>query len=249
MLYDGENAVLQITGVSHMQWSGGLFHISPRPFCALAFRISGTAAITAGGSTYQIAPNEVLYLPQNLAYSAAYSDTEMIVIHFVTQTDDPAPRVYRMENSEQIYRSFLRADLLWQNKAPGYLAYIMGQLYEILGQVVERETKSNLPRGFLKAISYINAHFRDNTLTVPRVCENAGIGATVLRELFRQQYQKTPVAYITDLRLEYARNLISGGMPIEAAAAESGFNDPKYFARTVKKRLGCTPSKLKTYGK
>ena len=58
-----------------------------------------------------------------------------------------------------------------------------------------------------------------------------------------------PVAYITDLRLEYARNLISGGMSIEAAAVESGFNDPKYFARRVKKHFGCTPSKLKTYGK
>ncbi|MBQ3099216.1 MAG: AraC family transcriptional regulator [Kiritimatiellae bacterium] len=38
-------------------------------------------------------------------------------------------------------------------------------------------------------------------------------------------------------------------MPIETAAYESGFNDPKYFARVVKSRFGCTPRALKAYGK
>jgi AraC-like DNA-binding protein len=81
------------------------------------------------------------------------------------------------------------------------------------------------------------------------VCEAAGIGTTVFRQLFKRYYQKTPMEYITQLRLEHARNQISGGMPIELAAAESGFADPKYFARVVKKNLGCTPRDLKKYGK
>jgi AraC-like DNA-binding protein len=38
-------------------------------------------------------------------------------------------------------------------------------------------------------------------------------------------------------------------MTIEDAACESGFNDPKYFARVVKKHFGCTPRDLKLYGK
>ena len=33
------------------------------------------------------------------------------------------------------------------------------------------------------------------------------------------------------------------------AAYESGFNDPKYFARVVKKCLNCTPRDLKNYGR
>jgi AraC-like DNA-binding protein len=57
------------------------------------------------------------------------------------------------------------------------------------------------------------------------------------------------VAYITELRLEHARNRIAGGVPIERAAAESGWGDAKYFARVVKKYFGCTPRDLKNYGK
>jgi len=57
------------------------------------------------------------------------------------------------------------------------------------------------------------------------------------------------VQYITELRLENARNLISCGMPIEAAACESGFGDSKYFARVVKKHFLCMPRELKTFGR
>lgn len=249
MLYDGDNSVLNIQGVAHMQWSSGKFRISPRSFSALAYRIRGNAAITVAGKTYHVGPNDILYLPQHLAYTAEYSDTEMLVLHFVTAFDDAEPQVYTAANAEKLHKSFLRAHSLWQDKAPGYTAYIMAQLYNILGQVCEGAAVASLPSGFLKAIAYINANFRSNSLSVPQICEIAGISATSFRALFKRQYQTTPLNYITGLRLEHARNLISGGMPIEDAALESGFNDPKYFARTVKKHLGCTPSKLRTYGK
>ena len=44
-----------------------------------------------------------------------------------------------------------------------------------------------------------------------------------------------------------AQTLIADGVPIEAAALQSGFNDPKYFARMSKKYLHRTPSELKDY--
>ena len=249
MLYDGDNSILQIVDVAHMRWNSGKFRISPRPFSALAFRIRGDAVITVVGKPYHVCPNDILYLPQRLAYTAEYSDTEMLVVHFITALDDAEPQVYSSANPETLCKSFRRAHDLWQDKAPGYVSYIMAQIYNILGQVCEEETVASLPSGFWKAIAYINANYRLNSLSVPQICKIAGISATSFRALFRKHYQKTPLEYITDLRLEYGRNLISSGMSIEGAAAESGFNDPKYFARTVKKHFGCTPSKLKTYGK
>ena len=95
----------------------------------------------------------------------------------------------------------------------------------------------------------INANYKDSTLSIDKVCKKAGISATVFRQQFKKYYQKTPIEYITELRLEYARNLISRGTSIENAAFESGFNDSKYFARIVKKHFGCTPRQLRTYGK
>ncbi len=249
MLFNGNNPVLQIIGVEHLRWSGGAYTVASREYSALAFRISGTATIHAGGNEYRINTNDILYLPQNIAYTAEYTDTEMLVIHFVTAQSDSEAEVYSFQNVEQVYKLFLTAHTLWKNKEPGFPVYVLSQLYMILGVIFEKSTKANQPQHFLNAISFMNSNYKNSALSMDMICAEAGIGATTFRQLFKRYYQKTPVEYITELRLECARNLISGGASIETAAFESGFNDPKYFARVVKKCFGCTPRELKTYGK
>lgn len=249
MLYDGNNPILQIVGVEHTCWRGGAFNVRPRKYSALAFRISGNATITIGGKEYYIHSNDILYMPQNIAYKAEYTDTEMLVIHFVTSKNDGAPEVYSFQDVERVYKLFLQTHSLWKNKEPGFHVYALSQLYMILGVILEKSTKANQPQHFLDAISFINSNYRNSVLNMDMICAEAGISATVFRQLFKKYYQKAPTEYITSLRLEYARSLISNGTSVENAAYESGFNDAKYFARVVKKHFGCTPRELKNYGK
>lgn len=249
MLSEGNNPILKIIGVEHMCWKGGVFDIKPREYSALAFRISGNATIITGGNAYYIHSNDILYMPQNIAYKAEYTDTEMLVIHFVTLENDSDMEVYSFQNVEQIYKMFLSALSFWKKKEPGYYVYTLSQLYMILGVILEKSTKTNQPQHFLDAMSFINSNYRNSTLSIDRICAEVGISATVFRQLFKKYYQETPTEYITGLRLEYARSLISNGASIENATYESGFNDPKYFARVVKKHFGCTPRELKNYGK
>ncbi len=243
------NPVLRIVGVEHIQWAGGKFKVAPRSFGVLAFRISGDAVIRSGGNSYEIHSGDLLYLPQNMGYTAKYSDTDMIAIHFVTQKDDEKIRVFSPQNTEHFHQLFLEARKIWETKDPGYTTFAMASFYTILGTLAAAEAASNLPPHFLNAVSYINSHYTDSNISVDAVCTRAGICATVFRQLFKKHYQKTPTEYVTRLRLEYARKLISGGETVENAAYRSGFSDPKYFARVVKKHFGCTPRNFKTYGK
>lgn len=249
MIYECKNAVTKITAVSHMKWKGRKNDVAPRSFCALSFRIHGTSTITVNTIPYYVGTNDVLYLPQGVAYQAQDSDTELLVIHFKTVEDDKEPEVYSFSNTEQIYKAFLSAQILWQNKAPGYEAYVQSQLYYIFGKLCESDAHVKLPKSFLNALSYMNGNYTDNTLSIEKICSYSGISATALRTLFKQHYGKTPVEYLTNLRPEYARNLIACGVSVETAAEQSGFNDSKYFARVVKKYFHCTPRELKLHGK
>jgi AraC-like DNA-binding protein len=249
MICEFENPIIDIVGVEKMQWMSGNFKIAPREYSALAFRIKGTATITVNGKSCFVQSNDILYLPQGVAYYAEYSDTEMIVIHFKTAIDDTFPEVYSNTNAETIYKAFLSAHILWKEKKSGYKAYVCSQLYYILGKMIEGNYSNQIPPFFLSAVSYINGNYTNNVLTIERICKEAGIGATNLRKLFQKYYDKTPIEYITQLRLEHARNLIACGTVIEQAAEKSGFNDSKYFARVVKKHFHCTPRELKSYGK
>lgn len=249
MLYNGENPVLKIVGVEHMGWSGGRCTVAPREYSALTFRVRGNVTVGCGGKEYFINTNDILYLPQNVGYTAEYSETEIIVIHFITEKDDNEIEIYSSTGGEDIYKMFLRAHEKWKNKSAGYEQYTMAALYNILGTILETETNTSLPEHFIKAVSLINSDYKNGDLCVDEVCSKAGIGRTVFRSLFKKYYQKTPTEYITQLKIENARNLIAGGETIENAAYESGFNDPKYFARVVKKYFGHTPREFKFYGK
>ena len=53
----------------------------------------------------------------------------------------------------------------------------------------------------------------------------------------------SPAALLKDMRIEYACKLIEeGNLPIRKIAAMVGFNDPKYFARAFKAKVGVLPS-------
>ncbi len=249
MLFDGNNPILQITGVDHMHWHSGYFDVLPRDYSALAFRIKGTAKISTETKQYYINTNDILYLPQNMKYTAEYTDTELIVIHFVSEKNDSEIEVYSFENTEKIYKLFLSALSFWKNKEHGFYSYTIAQLYTILGNIAEKNAESVLPQHFLKSLSFINSNYKNNELNIDMICRQGGISATMLRQLFKKYYQKTPLEYILSLRLEYARSLISNGVSVENAAYDSGFNDSKYFARVVKKHFSCTPRELKYYGK
>ncbi len=249
MFYDGSNPTLQIIGVSELKWKGYTYDVPKRPYSVISFRMKGSAKITAADKTCSISEGDVLYVPQNVDYTAQYTDTETIVIHFITSVDERDMKAFKLKNPEKLRRLFEKANSLWQEKNTGYYLSTFSVFYDILSALLKNETETDLPKWFLEAVAYINESFRDNGLSLEQICRETGISQSAFRSLFKAYYLKTPIDYIIDLRLEYARSLIAEGMSVENAAYESGFNDPKYFARTVKKRMGCTPRDLKTYGK
>jgi len=55
----------------------------------------------------------------------------------------------------------------------------------------------------------------------------------------------TPVAYMTQLRIHRAKQLIRDGMPIAEASIEAGFSDQSHLTRAMKRLMGITPGKIK----
>lgn len=248
MLYTCTNPILEIQTVGRFAWKSRTLSVEPRPFSALAFRLQGGGSLRCKGKTYTLAPGDVLYMPQGLAYEHDYTDTDLLLFHFVTAKSDPEPEVYNLKNPDEIGRQFQKAIALWDEKKPGHLGKCISILYRILALLAENEVQSRLPAHFLHATALLHDALCRSDLRIGDICKQAAISETVFRQLFKKHYGKSPVAYLTELRLENARNLIASGTPVEIAATESGFSDPKYFSRLVKQHLGCTPRQLKLYG-
>lgn len=249
MFFELENHINEIISVDKITWEQQSCFVLPRYYSALAFRIKGEGFITYDGKQVFVGANDVLYLPQHIGYTAEYTDTDLIVIHFITDKSDCNAEVFSFDNVDKIYKLFLDALNVWNNKDIGYKISTLSILYNILATMYKQTQKHTLPKNFINAVSHINSNYKDANISIKKICEEVGISETYFRKLFAIHYKKKPINYINELRIEYARNLISCGVSIEKATYESGFNDPKYFARVVKKYYDCSPRELKLFGK
>lgn len=244
MFYQCGNPILEILTVGRFCWQQRQLYVPARPYCALAFRLEGGGSLVCNGTTYTLSPGDVLYMPQGVSYHHDYTDTDLLLFHFVTVRNDPCPEIYHLDNPDAICRQFQKAVAVWQEKKPGYMGVCMSILYRILGLLGELDAYDRMPAHFIEAVTILSGEFRNSDLRIGDVCARAAISQTVFRELFRIHYARTPVAYLTELRLEHARSLIAEGASVEQAALRSGFSDPKYFARVVRRIYGCTPKQL-----
>lgn len=122
-------------------------------------------------------------------------------------------------------------------------SYIKAFLY-----LVERAWGSSIPiRHNLvdSAIQYLNSNFTQS-ITLKDVAESLCVSETHLIHKFTSQVGISPMRYLQQIRIEAAKRLlIATAMPINEIAAQVGFDDPLYFSRVFKQKMGTSPSSLR----
>lgn len=97
-----------------------------------------------------------------------------------------------------------------------------------------------------EALETIRNDFADPELSVETLALQLGVHRTTLNRLFLEKLQRTPGDLIREQRLHHALELLKySSLPIKETAYASGFNDPAYFCRCIRKLTGRTPLKFR----
>jgi two-component system response regulator YesN len=92
---------------------------------------------------------------------------------------------------------------------------------------------------------YVARHYQQS-LSVQKVAEGLHISASYLSKLAKRYLHASFVDYLTDYRLERARDLLGTTSLMTYEIAEKvGYPDARYFSSIFKKRLGITPSEYR----
>lgn len=90
--------------------------------------------------------------------------------------------------------------------------------------------------------AYMERHLHE-LLTRETLAAMAGLSPEHYSRLFRKFKGKSPVDYLTELRMERAKGLmLQSGLPIVAIARQVGYVDPYYFSRRFRQVVGLSPS-------
>ena len=104
-------------------------------------------------------------------------------------------------------------------------------------------TEKNL-KILLPALQYIKERYTQENILAPKLAELCGISETYLRILFHDTFSVSPILYVRNMRIKYAKELLrSGEYSVMDVALLSGFNDSAYFSREFRKATGVSPKK------
>ena len=100
--------------------------------------------------------------------------------------------------------------------------------------------KSEQLSGIKRALLYLEVHFREQ-IDLATLAREAGFHPMYFSAIFKKTTGETYVQKLTQLRLEYARTLLSNNYSVSYACFESGFGSLSNFFTAFKKKYGVSP--------
>jgi two-component system response regulator YesN len=99
------------------------------------------------------------------------------------------------------------------------------------------------------AINYIDANY-DKAITLAEIARASHLSASRLAHVFREQMGMTLIDYVTNVRIERAKELLlSTEQSCTEICFEVGYNNQSYFTRTFKELVGMTPRQFRVQNK
>jgi len=93
---------------------------------------------------------------------------------------------------------------------------------------------------------FIGKNYRNEGLSVKDISENVFLSSSYLCTLFKSATGKTLNQYLTEFRMEKAKNmLMDSRYKITDISAKVGYSDGNYFGKTFKKSVGLSPSEYR----
>ncbi|RKT98863.1 transcriptional regulator [Burkholderia sp. Nafp2/4-1b] len=92
-----------------------------------------------------------------------------------------------------------------------------------------------------QAQHHLQKHMTDD-VRIADLASTLGVSERTLIRRFRSAIERTPLAYLQDLRLEAARGMLeAGGLGVEEVASRVGYLDSSSFSRLFRQRIGMSP--------
>ncbi|WP_179090263.1 response regulator [Paenibacillus sp. FSL H8-0548] len=95
-----------------------------------------------------------------------------------------------------------------------------------------------------KAIKYVNSHLHLD-LSVNECAKLVHLSSSYFSNLFKKVTGQTFLQFVTNERIDRAKQMLMKGHQVQEVAAQIGYEDRRYFSEIFKKNTGLTPSEFK----
>jgi two-component system, response regulator YesN len=140
------------------------------------------------------------------------------------------------------------ANYIWQEIANfNTLGEISDYLISNITVIFQKGSHGNLLNDKIEKITkYVKENYNDRNLSVQNIADKVYLSHTYLCALFKKATGKTVNEYITEVRIENAKNLLKhSSTKLYEITLNIGLTDSNYFCSIFKKNTGLTPTEFR----
>ncbi|MDT7014942.1 AraC family transcriptional regulator [Levilactobacillus namurensis] len=233
----------------------------------LFIMITGKVYIKIGAQQFELGPHDCLLIPpfiRHIGYRGSPDHTNYYWLHFFPNGSVTSSFTKEKHGTNSVLipqkmhiRHFDRVTILArqvldsannQTTLPVTANYFVTSLtIELANQFSAEKTNQSIVGStkfeFIKNWIKIHSH---ESLTVNTIADHFDISPTYLTLLFRTHENQTTIAYINQIKIEQAEQLLlTTDLSIKQIADQLSFQNEKYFFRVFKKVTQTTPSKFR----
>lgn len=187
-----------------------------------------------------------------LLHFGIYASNPSSINDILLCNKDNCPQIYDSirDNIIDIINAYFINDNYWQLEVYSHFLYVLAQI----GKNAPTTTKANeLIMGsnhkehydkFAELLQYVDLNLSEQ-ITLDAVSSHVGFSKYHFIRLFKEYTGMTFYEYLTNKRVQLAKELLKSNMGITEIAFSCGFNNQTSFCRTFKKEVGFPPTEYR----
>ena len=247
--------------------------VHSHPYHELVLPIGGsTVRYSIDGSVYLVHVGELIYFPAQIYHAGIFNINNDHSDRLVIQIDDALWQACRrnanLKNAAWMHSiTVLDSDVC--NKWDFQSLFVrMAQSLELPAQMRDIVFEAQVSEMMLlitlatgsgqttapsstnvlvqRAVSYLQAHYQDPTLTTVKLAQELYASREHLSRAFKECTMESINSYLTHLRMQHCRKALEDGVSVLNACTESGFPDYSSFLKTFRRLYGITPAEYRS---
>ena len=201
---------------SEIKYTGKINLVKGRRSDAFVYVLYGDCKYSfEDGKEVDVKRGDVVYLSHNANYKMLVGCENYGYIYCDFQFDSDDKRsceVFVTKEPKEIEHLFVKLLTDYRSATPSQRIDMMAILYEIYARLIRLSVEPNKSKSSEVRITdvkaFIDANFYDTNMNVSAIAERFLMSEVYMRKIFKNKYGRSPIEYITFVRLMRARELI-----------------------------------------
>lgn len=213
----------------------------------IVYQLSGENITLIDGKEYHMKPSDVLVMPPNIPheipeggeFTDLYFQTNRLSFDRVIKLTDISGELFTMLN-------LLNTILIDRKK---YCFKMCENITECIELLIIQSSKIEHKYPFAEKLHReLNENISNCEFSVKTAIKKLGYNDDYMRRCFKGIYKKTPLEYLTEMRIKKAKSLLLQPCchSVSEVAVNCGFYDPFYFSKCFKSICGVSPKEYRT---